>query len=70
MTDYLINFVVNLDPNNKTTLLTGLEWPKYTNSSPQLLTFQDGLVPLALTPDTYRQEAYELGVQVLLDYPI
>lgn len=70
MTDYLINFAVNLDPNNETTLLTGQEWPKYTNSSPQLLTFQDGLTPLTLIDDTYRAEAFDFGIQLLLNNPI
>lgn len=70
MTDYLINFVVNLDPNNKRTLLTGQYWPKYTNSSPQLLTFQDGLFPLTLTSDTFRADAFDYGIQVLLNNPM
>jgi acetylcholinesterase len=70
MTDFLINFVVNLDPNNRTTPLTGQKWPKYTKAAPKLLTFQDGVVPLTLTDDTYRSEAFDFGTQVLLDYPI
>lgn len=70
MTNYLINFAVNLDPNNKTTLLTGQKWPQYTNSTPTLLTFQDGLIPLTLSQDTYRKEAFEFGIQALLNYPI
>jgi len=70
MTNYLINFAVNLDPNNKTTLLTGQKWPQYSNSTPTLLTFQDGLIPLKLSQDTYRKEAFDYGIQALLDYPI
>ena len=50
MADFLINFVNNLDPNGK----TGISWPKYTTSSPQLLTFLDGLTPLTITNDDYR----------------
>lgn len=68
MTDFLINFAVNLDPNNKTDPIQ--EWPKYTTSSPQLLTFLDGTVPFGLINDTYREEAMEFGIQVLLDYPM
>lgn len=70
MTNYLINFVVNLDPNNKTTLLTGQKWPQYTNASRQLLTFQDGFVPLKLIDDTYRAEAMDFGIEAMLKYPL
>jgi hypothetical protein len=72
MTDYLINFVTNLDPNvvnNATTQL--LNWPKYTNSTPSLMTFQDApAAPLAITSDTYRQAQMAFGMQMLLEYPI
>lgn len=69
MTDYLINFVVGLDPNYKRTPLTGLNWPKYTNSSRQLLTFQDGLFPLTLIKDTYRAKAMDLEIEIMLNHP-
>ena len=38
MTDYLVNFVNNLDPNGK----TGISWPQYSVASPRLLACQDG----------------------------
>ncbi|THH21429.1 hypothetical protein EW146_g170 [Bondarzewia mesenterica] len=66
MTDYLIRFATNLDPNGN----TGISWPKYTNSTPQLLTFLDGLVPLTITQDTYREEGMALLMQLSLESPI
>lgn len=70
MADYLINFAATLDPNSKTTLLAGQNWPQYTNESRTLLVFKDGLEPLGLTEDTYRADAIEFGTQVMLDYPL
>ena len=66
MADYLINFVNHLDPNGK----TGIAWPKYTKSAPKLLTFQDGLVPLAITNDDYRAEAMQLLTELSLQFPL
>ncbi|KII91038.1 hypothetical protein PLICRDRAFT_554187 [Plicaturopsis crispa FD-325 SS-3] len=68
MTDYLINFVNNLDPNGAG---GHLEWPEYTTASPQLMTFQDGLNPaLSISSDDYRVEAMAFLTQVTLDTPI
>jgi hypothetical protein len=60
-TDYLLNFVNNLDPNvfsNPSTAAAAMSstifWPQYTAANETLLTFQDGLVPLALTRDDFR----------------
>ena len=66
MTDYLVNFVTNLDPNNS----TGIYWPQYTTDSPNLLTFLDGLVPLEITQDTYREEAIAFMMNVILQNPL
>ncbi|KAH9060193.1 carotenoid ester lipase precursor [Lactarius vividus] len=52
LTDYLIHFATNLDPNDR-----GLnpQWPRYTISSPQLLTLLDGpVINRTITLDTYR----------------
>jgi acetylcholinesterase len=67
MTDYLINFVVHLDPNG----VSGarFHWPQYSNSSPQLLTFLDGLVPLAISEDTYRSDQISYVTDAMLKYP-
>ncbi|KAJ3486538.1 hypothetical protein NLI96_g4178 [Meripilus lineatus] len=67
MTDYLINFVNNLDPNGK----TGISWPKYTTASPQILTFSDDLFnPLAISTDTYRKDAMSFVTTLSLANPI
>ncbi|PSR79565.1 hypothetical protein PHLCEN_2v6976 [Hermanssonia centrifuga] len=66
LTDYLVNFVNNLNPNGPTVPY----WPKYTTASVQLLTFLDGLVPVAITTDTYRQEAMEFIIQLALANPL
>lgn len=66
MAVYLINFVNNLNPNGGGLL----SWPKYSTSSPQLLTFLDGLIPLEITQDTYRQAAMNLVTQLSLVNPL
>ncbi|KAI0754517.1 carotenoid ester lipase precursor [Daedaleopsis nitida] len=66
MADYLINFVNNLDPNGN----TGISWPKYTTSSPKLLTFLDGLTPLTITNDDYRVDAMKLVTKLSLQFPL
>ncbi|RPD56081.1 carotenoid ester lipase precursor [Lentinus tigrinus ALCF2SS1-7] len=66
MADYLINFVNNLDPNGK----TGISWPKYTTSSPKLLTFLDGLTPLTITNDDYRVDGFNLLTKLSLEFPL
>ena len=66
MTDYLVRFVANLNPNGN----TGINWPQYTPSSPNLLTFLDGPVPLEITQDTFRQEAIAYLTNVTLANPI
>lgn len=66
MTDYLINFVNNLDPNGK----TGISWPKYTTSSPKLLTFLDGLTPLKITNDDFRVDGMKLLTKLSLQFPL
>ncbi|EGN97919.1 hypothetical protein SERLA73DRAFT_109200 [Serpula lacrymans var. lacrymans S7.3] len=66
MTDYLINFVTNLDPNGA----TGISWPQYTTAAPNLMTFMDGLPSLEITQDTYREAAMTYLTNVTLQYPI
>ena len=53
LTDYLIQFAANMDPNG------GLspEWPQYSTSSLQLITFLDSQsTNRTITLDTYRVE--------------
>ena len=66
MADYLINFVNNLDPNGK----TGIFWPRYTTSSPQLLTFLDGRIPLTITEDNFRVSGINKIMQLSLANPL
>ncbi|VDC05627.1 unnamed protein product [Peniophora sp. CBMAI 1063] len=66
MTEYLVRFVATLDPNGGSLL----EWPKYTTSSPTLLTFLDGLTPLKLTQDTFRENGFDVLTDLSLKYPL
>ncbi|KAG6902406.1 hypothetical protein C0995_000332 [Termitomyces sp. Mi166 len=66
MADYLIRFVVNLNPNGA----SGLQWPQYDLTKPQLLTFIDGLIPVTITSDTYRQDAMNAVTNLTLAHPL
>lgn len=69
MRDYVINFVVFLNPNGRTVL----SWPKYdTSSAPKQLVFQDGLFkpPLAIINDDYRKEGMDYLTSVTLANPL
>ena len=66
LSDYLINFVNNLDPNGKTVT----SWPKYTTANPQMLTLLDGLIPRTLSQDTFRKDGIALLTQLSLTHPI
>ncbi|KAF4617351.1 hypothetical protein D9613_005823 [Agrocybe pediades] len=68
MQDYLIRFVATLNPNSNS--LLSFQWPKFDLKSRQLLVFQDGLIPLTLTTDTYRQDAMNLLTTVSLENPV
>lgn len=68
MQDYAINFATNLNPNGPT--VSSPAWPQWTNSSPTSLMFLDGLIPLTLTPDTYRQAPMDLLNTLAYQYPI
>ncbi|KAF5315221.1 hypothetical protein D9619_007255 [Psilocybe cf. subviscida] len=66
MANYLIHFAATLNPNSA----TSFQWPKYNLNTRPLLTFLDGLIPLTLTADTYRQDAMNLLTQLTLAHPI
>ncbi|KAF8877142.1 carotenoid ester lipase precursor [Gymnopilus junonius] len=68
MEDYLIRFAATLNPNSQS--LLSFQWPKYDLKNRQLLTFLDGLIPLIITTDTYRQEAMQFLTNVTLANPI
>ncbi|KAF4574341.1 Carboxylic ester hydrolase [Pleurotus pulmonarius] len=68
MEDYLINFVNKLDPNGEG---RGINWPKYTTSSPNLVTFNDNLLfPVTISQDTFRTEAISFLTEVTLANPL
>ena len=66
MTDYLVNFVNNLDPNGR----NGTYWPQYSLDSRRLLTFQDGFQPLTTTTDDYRVDGINLLTDLALRFPM
>ncbi|KIY52465.1 alpha/beta-hydrolase [Fistulina hepatica ATCC 64428] len=67
LTDYLVRFAVNLDPNGD----TGIEWPQYTTASPQMLMMQDDLFePLTTTEDTYRKAPMAYLNELALTNPL
>ena len=57
MRNYLISFANTLDPNYS----SGFNWPQWTTGSRELLTFEDGLLPLVLGQDTYREVSTSKG---------
>ncbi|KZV74625.1 carotenoid ester lipase precursor [Peniophora sp. CONT] len=59
ITDALVNFATNLDPNGETLI----NWPAYTTDAPLLFTLSDGNVSQAITNDTYRAD----GMRALID---
>ena len=66
LTDYLINFATNLDPNG------GLSprWPQYTLKSRQLMTLVDSQATnRTITKDAYRVEGMELLTNISLKHP-
>ncbi|OCH92484.1 alpha/beta-hydrolase [Obba rivulosa] len=66
LTDYLINFVALGTPNNG----TGLVWPKWTKSSPNILTLVNNTeTPLLITDDTFRSEGINLLIALNLQHP-
>ncbi|KAK0222165.1 carotenoid ester lipase precursor [Armillaria fumosa] len=66
MADYLIRFVATSNPSGS----TGIQWPQWTTKSPNLLTFNDGLLPLTITQDTFRSDAMNGLSEILLANPI
>ena len=64
LTDYLIRFTNHLDPNGG-----GLHpWPQYDTKNRSVLTFWDGLIPITITEDTYRQDAMNVLTNLSLAY--
>ncbi|KAJ7366220.1 carotenoid ester lipase precursor [Mycena albidolilacea] len=66
LTDYLINFATNLNPNGKTVP----NWPAYTTANPNLMTFLDGIFPTTITQDTYRAAGMQFLTNLTLQFPV
>ncbi|KAF7300171.1 Carboxylic ester hydrolase [Mycena kentingensis (nom. inval.)] len=66
LTDYLINFATNLNPNGKTVP----NWPAYTTATPNLMTFLDGLIPTTIVQDTYRAQQMSFVTNLTLAFPV
>ncbi|KAI0036265.1 carotenoid ester lipase precursor [Vararia minispora EC-137] len=66
MTDYLIHFAVNLDPNG----VGLLQWPQYSTAAPTLLTFLDGLATESTEQDTFRAEGFNILTNLSLQFPL
>ncbi|KAG0695870.1 Alpha/Beta hydrolase protein [Suillus ampliporus] len=65
MASRLLRFVTTLDPNG----VGDLEWPMWTSSSPNLLTFLDGPIPQVITQDIYRTQEMAYLHHLYLKYP-
>ena len=71
LTDFLIQFVTNLDPNG----ILSPHWPRYTTSSPQLMTLLGSQLEVTndnrtITRDTFRIEGIEFIKNLSLTYSL
>ncbi|KAG6848012.1 hypothetical protein H0H93_004198 [Arthromyces matolae] len=67
--DYIIRFVVNLDPNGNVGM--GIPWPQYDTNKPQVVVFQDSaLFPMLHLGDTYRSDQMDYMTNLTLLYPL
>ena len=62
MTDALIRFAATLSP--------GDAWPRFESTTRAQVVFQDGVVPEAVSNDTYRLEGIALLTELMLENPI
>ncbi|KAJ8519352.1 hypothetical protein ONZ45_g3706 [Pleurotus djamor] len=66
LTDYLVYFAHNLDPNGGSSPV----WPKYSVATPRMMTFQDNpFARTTITQDTFRAEAMDHLIAVGSDRP-
>jgi acetylcholinesterase len=67
LTDYIIYFTRNLDPNGN----LEISWPKYDLRNPKALVFQDDpIFPMVVEDDNYRINPLEFVANISLLYPI
>jgi len=68
MSDHVLSFVNNLDPNSGG--FFSYKWPRYTTSGKQMAEYSDGLIQLSTTTDTYREEQMAYLTEVTLTNPV
>ena len=68
MTAYFVRFIANVDPNIPESV--DLYWPQYDATNQTMLELLDGLVPQALTTDTYRVEEIAYLTTFMLANPL
>ncbi|PPQ91357.1 hypothetical protein CVT25_004124 [Psilocybe cyanescens] len=68
MQDQVIRFANTLNPNGQG--LVDFQWPRYTLQSRQTLTYLDGFIPLAISQDTYRQDAMNYLTSITVVNPV
>jgi len=71
--DYLINFATNLDPNKGSSAESSehlLSWPRFSQSSQQLLTILDGATPIEITNDNFRAAPIAYLISAGLAHPL
>jgi acetylcholinesterase len=67
LTDYIIYFTRNLDPNGN----LDISWPKYDLRNPKVLAFEDDpILPVVVEDDTYRIDPLEFVANISLLHPI
>jgi acetylcholinesterase len=71
LTDFLIQFVTDMDPNG----ILSPHWPRYTTSSPQLMTLLDSQPEATnnnrtIMPDTFRVEGIKSITNLSLTYSV
>lgn len=69
MTDYLVHFVNHGDPNGVGADGRLLRWPRYRVRDRQQMTFLDGDLPLVVTSDMHRADAFKKVDRAVAEVP-
>ncbi|KIK61900.1 hypothetical protein GYMLUDRAFT_243066 [Collybiopsis luxurians FD-317 M1] len=76
LTDILIRFTATLNPNgygnvgNRTFESEGIHWPEYSAHNREMLQLNDGVPPLSISQDGYRQTGMEYLTYLSQIYPL
>lgn len=68
--DALVHFVTSLNPNGPSNVGSKVTWPKWTVESPQMVSYNDGEMPLSIIEDTYRKEEMDIIGEVCSRNPL